>query len=484
MTNLQQKIKMIEDERRHVKRNIEKLNEKFETLTRAEPTSCQQPDAPDLSIRLAQPNLEVLRNKTRDVPIGPMSQLPRFMRSTICSRRKYGTDHQISGEKHTFRARRRRPLSHHAESVTLPVKGYSEYSSDCSISRSCLLALNMKGSADIETEYSQDTYECDIKVVVFPEQETSPRNSINQNAHLSQSEGYENRLKSEYSSTKFLKVDNWLHSHKSETSISYSHRSKRVLAIPTPEKKFRPNEQKKEEKVTDEKVHNCSFKTKEISYHGKLEKQVDVEGFRRSILEEVTDKPQTLVDDCLNKELRSGSSSLLHTIGGDLLIQTQDLKLGPSIEENECGSSSPPNICSCSIDLVQDDSGVNSMPMIQTVKGETRCPGSFLPNNFGCCKVLPSDLDHGIVDPKEESGISFSSLELKPHFKQVTTEIGEEDSEKEDLDASSQSLMKGRRPFLQKLRSRRALFRVHPNPKKLNMSCVKSQEYAQETGIR
>ncbi|KAL4612030.1 hypothetical protein ACB092_08G169400 [Castanea dentata] len=486
-TNLHQKIKMIEDERRDIKRNIEKLNEKLETLTRPEPTFHQQPDAPDLSIGLAQPNLEVLSNTTRDVPKGPKSQLPRFMRPTICSKIKSGTEHPISEEKPAFRARRRRPLSHRAESVTFPVKGNSEYSSDCSISRSCVLALNMKSSVDIETEYSQETYECDIKEVVFPEQETSPRNSVNQSAHLSHSEGYGNILKNKNSSTKFLKVDNWLQSHKNETSSSsYSHWSKRVLAIPTPKKNNRPTEQKKEEKVRDEKVHNSSFEKREIFYHEKLEKQADVEGFRGSLLEEGIDKPQTLMEDSLSKELRSGSSSLLHTIGGDLMIQTQDLVHGPSIEDNssiERGSSSPPNICSYSINLDQDDNGVNLMPLIQTVTGETRCPDNFLPNSFSCSHLLPSDLDYSIVDPKEDSDISFSSFELEPHCKQMTTETGDEDNEKEDVDTSSQSLMKGKSPVLQKLRSQRALFRVHPNPKKPNISFVKSQEYAQTTGI-
>ncbi|XP_050277519.1 kinesin-like protein KIN-14T [Quercus robur] len=487
MTNLHQKIKMIEDERRDIKRNIEKLNEKLETLTRAEPTFCQQPDAPDLSIGLAQPNLEVLSNKTRDIPKGPMSQLPRFMRPTISSKIKSGTEHPISEEKPAFRARRRRPLYHRAESVTFPVKGNSEYSSDCSISRSCVLALNMKSSVDIETEYSQETYECDIKEVVFPEQEISPRNSVNQSAHLSHSEGYGNILKNKNSSTKFLKVDNWLHSHKNETSSSsYSHRSKQVLAIPTPKKNNRPTEQKKEEKVRDEKVHNSSFEKKEIFYHEKLEKQADVERFRGSLLEEGIDKPQTLMEDCLSKELRSGSSSPLHTIGGDLMIQTQDLVHGPSIEDNSSakhGSSSPPNMCSYSINLDQDDNGVNLMTMIQTVTGETRCPDNFLPNSFGCSHLLPSDLDYSIVDPKEDSDISFYSFELEQHCKQMTTEIGDEDNEKEDVDTSSQSLMKGKSPVLQKLRSQRALFRVHPNPKKPNILFVKSQEYAQNTGI-
>ena len=479
---------MIEDERRDIKRNIEKLNEKLETLTRAEPTFCQQPDAPDLSIGLAQPNLEVLSNKTRDIPKGPMSQLPRFMRPTISSKIKSGTEHPISEEKPAFRARRRRPLYHRAESVTFPVKGNSEYSSDCSISRSCVLALNMKSSVDIETEYSQETYECDIKEVVFPEQEISPRNSVNQSAHLSHSEGYGNILKNKNSSTKFLKVDNWLHSHKNETSSSsYSHRSKQVLAIPTPKKNNRPTEQKKEEKVRDEKVHNSSFEKKEIFYHEKLEKQADVERFRGSLLEEGIDKPQTLMEDCLSKELRSGSSSLLHTIGGDLMIQTQDLVHGPSIEDNSSvkhGSSSPPNMCSYSINLDQDDNGVNLMTMIQTVTGETRCPDNFLPNSFGCSHLLPSDLDYSIVDPKEDSYISFSSFELEPHCKQMTTEIGDEDNEKEDVDTSSQSVMKGKSPVLQKLISQRALFRVLPNPKKPNILFVKSQEYAQNTGKR
>lgn len=484
MTNLQQKMKMVEEERRNVKRNIEKLNEKLETIARTGPNSSQQRDVTHLSIGLPQPNLEILSNKTRDVPIGIMSQLPRFMRPTICSRRKSGVHYQNLEEKHIFPARRRRPVSHRAESVTFPIKGNSDYSSECIISRSsCMLGLNMKGSADIETEYSQDTSECDVKAVAFPEQETSSRSSLNRNAHLSHSEGCGNRLKNKCSSTNFMKVDKWLHLHKNEPSISsYSHRSKRVLAIPTSEKKYGLNGQKIEHKLRDGKVHNCNFKMKEIFYPEKLEKQVDVEGIRRSILEEVIEKPQTLMEDCLSKDSRSGSNCVLHVIDSDFMIQKRDLVHCPIIVDNEhgCGTSFSPNIGGCTFYPDHNDNGVNLMSMIQAVKGETRCPDSFLLKNIGCCHVLPSDLDYSVVNPKEDSNVSLSSSAVEPDCQQVPAGIGVENSE--DIDTSSRSSMKGTIPGPQKLRSQIALLMVNPNPEELTTPCVKSQEYAQSAG--
>lgn len=484
MRNLQQKMKIVEEERRNVRRNIENLNEKLETITRTGQNSSQQLDATHLSIGLPQPNLEILSDQTRDVPIGIMSQLPRFMRPTICSRRKSGQDYPNLEEKHIFPARRRRPVSHRAESVTFPVKGNSDYSSKCSISRSsCVLGLNTKGTADIETEYSQDTSECDIKAVAFPEQETSPRGSLNQNAHLSHSEGCGNRLKNKCSSTNFMKVDKWLHLHKNEPSInSYSHRSKRVLAIRTSEKKYGLNGQKKEHKLRDGKVHNCNFKTKEIFYSEKLEKQVDVEGIRRSILEEVIDKPQTLMEDCLSKDSRSGSNCVLHVIDGDLMIQKRDLVHCPLIVDNERGTSFSPNICGCTFYPDHDDNGINLMSMIQAVKGETRCPVNFLPENIGCCHVLPSDLDYSVVNPKEDSNVSLSSSAVEPDCQQVPAGIGVENSKKEDFDTSSRSSMKGTIPGPQKLRSQIALLMVNPNPEEQTTPFVKSQECAQNAG--
>ncbi|KAG2675315.1 hypothetical protein I3760_13G177600 [Carya illinoinensis] len=436
MMNLQQKIKMIEEERRNIKRNIEKLNEKLDTLARRGTIYSQELNAPHLTSGLPQPNLEILRSKTSDVPISQMSLLPRFMRPTICSRRKSGLDQQNSEDKQEFHARRRRPLSHRAESVTFPVKCKSDHSSEFDTWRSsCLLAFNM--NADIETEYSQDTSECDIEGVVFPEQETLPGSSINPNAHIGHSQQYGNRLESKYSSTRFLNVENWLHLHKKEPFvITNSSGGKRVLATPIPEKKCSSYGQKKESKLKDDTRDTCSFKINKIVYHKMLNKQADVEGFRRSVLEEVINKPQPLFEDCLSKDSRSGSGCLLNKPDGDMTIQTQDLVHGPSIIDNECDTS------------------------------------------FMLC-----DLDYSIGNPKEEPGISFSSPQLEPHCQQVPTGTDVEDGMGEDLDTLSQSSMTGRERGPQKLRSHIALFMVNPHPEELTGTYVRSQEYAQNRGI-
>lgn len=83
-----------------------------------------------------------------------------------------------------------------------------------------------------------------LKKIVFPEQETSPESSLHDS--LVNNEGPGNRKVNNCSSAKYLKVDNRLRLHKKEPTISgSSHQSKRVLAIPVPEKKHTCNGQKK-----------------------------------------------------------------------------------------------------------------------------------------------------------------------------------------------------------------------------------------------
>lgn len=480
MKNLQQKLKTIEEEHQNVKRSIEKLDEELEKLTLRGSTCSQELNTPHLSVDQLQPNNKSLRNKTKDEPVDHVPQLPRFMRPTICSRRKSGADYKNSEEKHKFISQRRGSLSHRAESVNFPVNGNSLYSSECSKSRnSCLLPLTMKGSADIETEYSQEASECDTKVVVFPEQDTSPGSSINQTTHLSLSEGYGKRLKNKYSS-EFLRVDNWLHLPKNESSVITPHGGRRVLPIPSPEKKYRSDGRMKDSKLRDEKIDNCVHKTKEMVYHAKLERQAD-KGFRMSTLEDILHKPQTLLEDSLPKDSRAGSSCPLHTIDGNLATQTRDLVHVPSIMDSKCVTSFPPNICGHTFYPDREDNGVHLMSMIQAVKGETRCSDGFLSKNIGCCHFFPSDLD-SIASSKEESGVSCSSLEQEPHFWPVGAGLGVGDSIKEDLETSSQSWKQGRRPGLQTLRFQIASFMADPNPNGRITSYMKSQEYPQNKG--
>lgn len=61
------------------------------------------------------------KSRIVDITASPLSKLPRFMRPTICSRRKSGTRYQTSeGRDGTVLARRRRPTFHRAESVSFP----------------------------------------------------------------------------------------------------------------------------------------------------------------------------------------------------------------------------------------------------------------------------------------------------------------------------------------------------------------------------
>ncbi|KAK9273189.1 hypothetical protein L1049_017996 [Liquidambar formosana] len=479
MTNLQQKMKQIENEHQDIRRNIKKLNEKLETVTRTRASS-DGLEAFHLPIEVPQPKIEATTNRIGDFTAAPLSQLPRFMRPTVCSRRKSGIDHQNLKERDPVPARRRRmPLSHRAESVTFPLKNTSDYNSECSISRtSCLVGLNMKCSADNETDYSEDTSECETKMVVFPEQEKPPRSLFRQKAHLSHGEGYGNRQTYKFSSTKFLKVDNWLHLHKNEpTSISYATKSKRVLAIPTPEKKITCNGQNIAEKLHEKTVQNHECRNKKIS-HEKIEKLADAGVTGRSI-----DKTLTLLKDFVNKNCRSSSISPYHTTDAEIMIKRQGSVYSLSTEDNQCGNFSPVELRCDRYDQDNDDNGVNGMSNMKVVPGKMHCPDGFTLNSNSCCHFSPPDIDNSIIDLIEDTGVSISLSELESHCQQVPTDMGMSNSNEKDLHVSSQHSKKGTSLHQYKLRSQRALFMENANKKDLSMPFVKLQGSSQNTGI-
>lgn len=116
MANLQQKMKHIEDEWLLARSDIEILNKKLENLTGTSTSSEEQMEAYHSSVE--EP---LTKSSIADITASPLSKLPRFMRPTICSRRKSGTRYQTSeGRDGTVLARRRRPTFHRAESVSFP----------------------------------------------------------------------------------------------------------------------------------------------------------------------------------------------------------------------------------------------------------------------------------------------------------------------------------------------------------------------------
>ncbi|KAG4133363.1 hypothetical protein ERO13_D08G092200v2 [Gossypium hirsutum] len=433
MKNLQQTIKKIEDERRYIRGKIQILNHKLEELTRRGLPLEQQAEACDLSTELGPPSeLDFTKNRTGNV----RSQLPRFMRSTISSRTKTGMEHQTS----LHSRRRRRPSSQRAESVSFPVKNHSECNSDRSISRStCAVELNRKTSMELDnvTVYSQDTSECDTKMVVT------------------------NRKSNKCKSTKVLKVDQWLTLHKDEASISGSvPRNKSVSDIPLPEKKHRSNRVKKTHILCNDKVFKKQKKASSVV----------------AVSQRVEDKPPTLKDLFAEES----NSSFICPPQPTMCLSTghqQDSLDGSLIEYGQGGSLSPPDsCCDGSVHFIDNEDEFYGTPMVEVVEDTEHRP------NLSMMKISSYLLspDDRISNSQEIFGVSNQALEPEQYHKQVmATEV----YGKEDMDASSQSSPQEMRLNLCRPKSQRRLFIDDLKQKDPRMmTLIKSQEISKNQG--
>ncbi|PRQ35821.1 putative minus-end-directed kinesin ATPase [Rosa chinensis] len=459
MMNLQEMMNKIEVERQDVRMRIKQSTQELQILRSTAACSTEQldnsVDAYQLMNEVPQPNLERNRNNTAYISAPPLSQVPRFMRPTVCSRRKSGSDHLLTTEeKLEFPARRRRPFNHYAKSVNFPVKGISGNNSEGSISRnSCLVPLTVNKSADVETNYSQDLSECDIKEVVSPDQVTSSKCLNQHRYHVVHGEGSENGDKSNACSGKHLKVDKWLCQKNAPASRSHVYRNKRILAIPTPEKKLMCKGQKETEKFQDEKVNNYKLAVEQIVNHNKSGKHVDVE---EMFMQEVNiSKPPANMNVNDNIDPKCHSDSLSDGIVKETMINVQHKLDDELTEKHMLSSIYPPDIWCCNFNSTQDDNGVNCLSTMQAVYGETECSDSSLSNSSNWCQISTIDLADSIWDARQDSNISISRIEQKSGCQRLPIVIGVDDSEKEDLEKLSQSSGEG--TCLQKVRSQRAL---------------------------
>ncbi|KAL5543159.1 hypothetical protein UlMin_010869 [Ulmus minor] len=505
LANLQQKMKIIEDERQAVRRNIGKLNEELEKLSGKAPPSNEQLDHTHLFNEFQQHNHETMRSKTKGVKAITLSKIPSFMKPTASSRRKSGKDHQTSEEKVKLPPRRRRPPLHRAESVSFPVKCPSEYTSECSISRnSCLIDMNMKSYEDNETEYSQDASECEIKKVIFPERQPSSKSSVPQK-YSAENVGYKSGKKNNTSSTDFSKVDNWLHLHKNEPIISsITHKSKRILAIPVLKKQT--SKGKKEDNFVHGKEHNYNFTKKEIDEDEKLEKCVDLEGSKEEV---EIHKPLTLLDYLVNGDLGCDPICSLDKFDGDTTLHTRNFA-ELLFEENKSGSFSQSKLWDSSFDLDQDGDQVNEIIVVQEEKGGTQCSDSMSPKSSEWCHneiilmqeekggtqcsdsmssksselwhLSPSKFSSTMFEEREDPGLSVSTTESESYFTPVPSEICVEDYENKDINTFEQSSTIESRPGINNLRTQRALFMVNENPNDLIMTSAKLQENTKNSG--
>ncbi|GMI94694.1 hypothetical protein HRI_003138700 [Hibiscus trionum] len=429
--NLQQKIEEIEDERQHIRGKIQTLNHKLEQTRKRLPLE-EQVEPSDLSSELVPP-FELEFSKSRKGNSG--SEVPRFMRSTICSRTKTTMEHRTSLQSR----RKRRPASQRAGSVNFPVKNHSEFNSDRSISRStCAVGLNRKTSVELDnaTEYSQDISECDVKMVVLPDRDMPQMTSNPRNMEKRGS-----RKSNKCNSTKASKVDQWLTLHKDEPSISVSApRNKMVLDIPLPEKKHRPNGEKMQ--------RNGNKKQKQAAS------------------QRVEDKPPTLKDLFAEES----SSSLIcppESTTGDQIDSLDGSLIEDSQGGSGSGSLSPPDSCCDESENFDTEEEFYGTPMVQAVE-DTDHPMI----KIGGYRFSPLDLDHSINNSRV-FGVSAQESERKRYRKQaMDTELGGN----EDMDTSSQSSTENRS------KSRRALLIDDLKQKDLEMTLVKSQETAKKEG--
>eukprot|EP00258_Populus_trichocarpa_P000733 XP_002299089.2 kinesin-like protein KIN-14T isoform X1 [Populus trichocarpa] len=476
MADLQQEMKHIEDERLLVRSDIEKINKKLENLTGTNPSSEEQLEAFHSLIKE-----QLTKSRIVDITVTPLSKVPRFMRPTICSKRKSGTGHQTSeGRDDTVLTRRRRPTSHRAESVSFPVKDHSEYNSDRSISRSsCLAELNMKISADNATECSQDTSETDFKSNGLQEQERAPGSLISQKVGISHIQKNSSRQVNKINHIKFSKVDNWLHLQKSESTLSScSQRTKRVLAVPIPERKHKTNVQSK----ADEKVQDYVYTKQEVVNHDKLNNHATTGAVGKPISEVVIEKPLKMLRDLFNEDSRSDVTTPLQTTGGETTIQVQHSVDGSLTGDSENDTSSPPDECSPRLEECEDGNGVNAMSTTQAPEGKIQSSDCFLLKNSGCSECYPSELYTTSVCSKRDSGVSFSMLELESCCQQAPTESNMEDSETQGFYSFQPSEKETRHGLLQ-LKSQRALFTNSENHEDLAVPFGKPEGKAQNTGI-
>ncbi|KAK2980861.1 hypothetical protein RJ640_003088, partial [Escallonia rubra] len=449
MTNLQQNMKQIEDKSDEVRRDIRKLNEKLEDITRMQPSSKKPLEASYPPTEVPQIKGETL-NKIGNIEAAPSQGIPRFMRDTICSRKRSGTSQQISKNTDQNTARKRRPSSYQAKSVTFPIRSISERNSGSSISRaSCLVGLNGKYSADNGTEWSQDTFECDAKLDVYSVKEKSSLDSAHQTAHLSLTENHGNRKTHDFNSTKFLNVNHWLHLHRRETNSScYKHGNKRVAAIPTPELKNRANGKKMMEKYHDDRAYDCEYNQKQHEHENI--KKMGKAGIAGSCIPVSVIRTPTMLKDVTAKDSRSNSSSPSSICDSKILRHENREGHVLSTDGTTCSSFATPGTCCDKFDEKKGDNTVEGSP-VQVITCKLRSSEALALNN---CTFTASDVNNSINATVEDFGVSVSNSKQKPRYEKKPNEISV-NSEEEGLHASAQHSGAGKKSCLYKVQSQR-----------------------------
>nr|DAD42018.1 TPA_asm: hypothetical protein HUJ06_000248 [Nelumbo nucifera] len=480
MTTLLQKVNELEYEGQAIKRNIKKLEERLEHLIRT--TSYDENlEALHLYNELPLSNMDMDKHNNRDVIADPSTKLPRFMRPTVCSRRKSGTDNQTSKilwKKHALPGRKR-SSSVYAETIA---RSISEYSSICSTSKtSCLLNLDMN-SGDTETEYSQDASECDIKMVVFPEQEEPPMNlSRSTTGHIHKSNvEYANRKENRTDSKRGLTMKNWIHVQKNKpTTSTYIHQGKQVIAIPIPEKKSRCDGQNKGETLQHEKGCNHNFLKKKFLKNDSIKKLDNSGAAGKTTIGVVVDETPSKLDDFVIDDSSCNPTSTSYITDNKVMEETWDSKDGFT-KKDEC----IPTLAAVVYDRLNQGEDYRVYgTSIKQVDGHNSSKDSMCKDSQ--CNYSPFKMWNNMIHLKEESHDQVLYSKLEPEIQRQPNEtcndalacpgwreekiqteaissddrMKSEDNENGNSCASPQYMETNTRHFLSTMRSQRALFR-------------------------
>lgn len=244
LTELERKVKDLEQECEDIIIKIKKLEETMEHLKEPQPSVStnfviSHTSTEELKTGISK-NVRSSKNRTE-----VSSKLPRFMKPTASSQHRIGLNNHIPNSNRIKPPvpPTRRPSSVYAESVRLPVNSatwQSECSSECSISMTS--DINWTPSIQDETECSQDASEYEIKQVIFSEHEKPSQGQVSSftECQLMESGNMQNKTEER----DIIDIDYWLHQQIIENTGTSQ--SNRVLLLTIP-------------KVTEDETYNASI---------------------------------------------------------------------------------------------------------------------------------------------------------------------------------------------------------------------------------
>lgn len=474
MQTLQETMVKIEDERQRASREIKELKRKLENLTG---TSLSY--ANDHSIT-EEPEFDfgTTKHKAKDARAAPLFKLPRFMRPTISSERKSGTEHQISEQKHLGHTKRRRAPSQRAGSVNFPMKSHPDYKSDCSISRaSCLVDLDTMCNADTETVYSQDTTEYDVKMIVLSEERRFPMTTDGK-AQLDHKMVLPN-LDSKFISAEILEVVDGLNSQNA-TSAGGGYKSRRVPAAPLPPK-FGRNGQSNAGVLCPERSDAENSPLKGLTDICKNEQESQKNYSSRSTSEAEIDK--LLTHSTGFADSHSESCSRTPSSTNQSMVCAQHSIDALMILDNDSIEHQRPHDAVCvRLDQNSNNGSVDQLLPTDGLKSETQSfeASQHREHREHCFSPLGSRQDS--IGQEKELGVSTSRCNLEPDTYDASFGWTRGDTERAGLFGKSAA---GRQRDMLRMKHQRALFKDSANHNDVDMGLklVAAEGHTQNTGM-